>query len=395
MASGSGSRFWLVALLSSSTFATMTVAVMMGPVLIPLATEFHTSVAGAGQLAAVIGVSWGIIAPLVGPISDTYGRRKVALTGMSLMAIGVIAALLASNYWGLLIGRLVMGAGAGMIPPNAMATIADRFAAAERGRPVSLLISSTCLGYIVALPAIAALGEIGGWRLPFAVIASFLALDLVWHWLSFPRSAPSAQSLQFMAHFASIGRSVSFWLVLLANVLYRAASFAVVTYLVAFFVQSYGMKSGQAALPLACVGFGAMLGSFTGGYIAALAARLYWGAPGLAGGGLCVGVALTGGIAPWSTVLLGSVGMVLMTIFEPVSWVVTAELAGESRATANGLLASSNQLGILLGASVGGLVLAAGGFPLVGIFCIGVAAIGGAIVLGIGVRLRIARTAPA
>ena len=134
MASGSGSRYWLISLLSSSAFATMTVAVMMGPVLISLATEFHTSVAAAGQLAAVVGVSWGIIAPLVGPISDTYGRRKVALTGMSLMAIGVIGALLASNYWVLLVCRLVMGAGGGMIPPNAMATIADRFAAAERSQ---------------------------------------------------------------------------------------------------------------------------------------------------------------------------------------------------------------------------------------------------------------------
>jgi DHA1 family chloramphenicol resistance protein-like MFS transporter len=198
-----------------------------------------------------------------------------------------------------------------------------------------------------------------------------------------------------MAHFARIGRSVSFWLVLVANVLYRAASFAVFTYLVAFFVQSYGMKSGQAAFPLACVGLGAMLGSFLGGYIAGMAGRLYWGALGLAVGGLCVGVALTGGITPWFVVALGCIGMVLMTIFEPVSWVVTAELAGESRATANGLLASSNQLGIVLGASVGGLVLAAGGFPLVGVFCIGVAAVGGVIVLGIGVRLRIARPAPA
>ena len=395
MASGSGSRYWLISLLSSSAFATMTVAVMMGPVLISLATEFHTSVAAAGQLAAVIGVSWGIIAPLVGPISDTYGRRKVALTGMSLMAIGVIGALLASNYWVLLVCRLVMGAGGGMIPPNAMATIADRFAAAERGRPVSLLISSTCLGYIVALPAIAALGEIGGWRLPFAAIASFLALDLAWHWLAFPRSRPSSHSLRFMAHFARICRSVSFWLVLVANVLYRAASFAVFTYLVTFFVQSYGMKSGQAAFPLACVGLGAMLGSFLGGYVAGVAGRLYWGALGLAVGGLCVGVALTGDITPWSAVVLGCIGMMLMTIFEPVSWVVTAELAGESRATANGLLASSNQLGIVLGASVGGLVLAAGGFPLVGIFCVGVAAVGGAIVLGIGLRLRIAGPAPA
>jgi predicted MFS family arabinose efflux permease len=314
---------------------------------------------------------------------------------MSLMAIGVIAALLASNYWVLLVCRLVMGAGAGMIPPNAMATIADRFPATERGRPISLLISSTSLGYIVALPVVAALGEIGGWHLPFAAIASFLVLELVWHWLAFPRSAPPSQSLRFMAHFARIGRSVSFWLVLVANVLYRAVSFAVFTYLVAFFVQSYGMKSGQTALPLACVGLGAMIGSFVGGYVAGMAGRLYWGALGLAVGGLFVGVALTGGITPWSAVVLGCIGMVLMTIFEPVSWVVTAELAGDSRATANGLLASSNQLGILLGASVGGLILAAGGFPLLGVFCIGVAAVGGAIVLGIGVRLRFAKQAVA
>jgi DHA1 family chloramphenicol resistance protein-like MFS transporter len=368
---------------------------MMGPVLIPLATEFHTSVAGAGQLAAVIGVSWGIVAPLVGPISDTYGRRKVALTGMSLMAIGVIAALLVSNYWMLLVCRLVMGAGAGMIPPNAMATIADRFAASERGRPISLLISSTCLGYIVALPVIAALGEIGGWHLPFAAVASFLTLELVWHWLAFPRSAPRPQSLRFMAHLGRIGRSGPFWLVLVANVLYRAASFAVFTYLVAFFVQSFGMKSGQAALLLACVGLGAMLGSFLGGYVAGMAGRLYWGALGLAVGGLCVGVALSGGITPLPVVILGCIGMVLMTTFEPVSWVVTAELAGESRATANGLLASSNQLGVVVGASGGGLILATGGFPLVGVFCIGIAALGGAIVLGIGVRLRITKPAPA
>jgi predicted MFS family arabinose efflux permease len=394
MASAPGSRQWLVALLGSSTFATMTVAVMMGPVLLSIAAEFHTSVAGAGQLAAAIGISWGITAPLVGPISDTYGRRKIALTGVSLMTLGVIGALLAPSYWGLFVCRLVMGAGGAMIPPNAMATIADRYEPAERGRPVSLLISSTCLGYIVALPAIAGLGEIGGWRLAFAAVAGFLAADLLWHWREFPGGSLPAQPLRFMVHFAHIGRNTTFWLVLSANVLYRSVSFVVFTYLVAFFVQGYGMRSGQAALPLACIGLGALLGSLLGGWVAGMRSRLAWGALGLAIGGLCVGLALAGGVAPWTAVALGCAGMVSLTVFEPVSWVVTAELAGESRATANGLLATSNQLGIVLGASAGGLVLAAGGFPLVGICCIGVAAVAGAIVVGIGMRLRIGGPVP-
>jgi predicted MFS family arabinose efflux permease len=395
MPSASESRYWLVTLLSSSTFATMTVAVMMGPVLIPLAAAFGTSVAAAGQLAAAIGISWAIIAPLVGPISDTYGRRQVALAGMSLMTVGVIGALLAPNYWCLLASRLVMGAGAAMIPPNAMATIADRFDPADRGRPISLLISSSCLGYVVALPALATLSEIAGWRLPFTVVAGFLAAELLWHWVAFPARPPASRSLHFMVHFASIGRNATFWLVLAANVLYRSVSFAVFTYLVAFFVQAYGMRSGQAALPLASVGLGAMLGSFLGGWVAGTQNRLHWGALGLAVGGLCVGVSLAGGVDPWWAVGLGSAGLASLTIFEPVSWVVTAELAGESRATANGLLATSNQLGIVLGASAGGLALAAGGFPLVGIFSIGVAAVAAAIVIGIAVRLRVGTLARA
>jgi len=48
----------------------------------------------------------------------------------------------------------------------------------------------------------------------------------------------------------------------------------------------------------------------------------------------------------------------LLTVFEPVTWALMAELAGESRATANGMLETSNQLGATIGASVGGLVLA-------------------------------------
>jgi predicted MFS family arabinose efflux permease len=83
----------------------------------------------------------------------------------------------------------------------------------------------------------------------------------------------------------------------------------------------------------------------------------------------------------WLTVLVASAGAVLLTVFEPVTWVLTAELAGESRATANGMLATSNQLGAMTGASIGGVTFAFGGFSLVGFFCLG-AAIVAALVIG-------------
>ncbi len=66
------------------------VSLMLGPLLVVLADEFNTSVAVAGQLAAVTFVTWGITAPLVGPFSDTYGRRPVLLTGLAILSIGVL-----------------------------------------------------------------------------------------------------------------------------------------------------------------------------------------------------------------------------------------------------------------------------------------------------------------
>jgi predicted MFS family arabinose efflux permease len=55
----------LLLLLAPAGFLVRTVWLMLGPLLVELAAEFQTSVAVTGQLAAVIGLSWGITAPLV------------------------------------------------------------------------------------------------------------------------------------------------------------------------------------------------------------------------------------------------------------------------------------------------------------------------------------------
>ena len=75
-------------------------------------------VAATGQLAAVIGVPYGITAPLLGPVSDLFGRRGVGLARLVLMGVGILGSALAWNCWMLLTCRLITGVGAAMIPPN-------------------------------------------------------------------------------------------------------------------------------------------------------------------------------------------------------------------------------------------------------------------------------------
>ena len=76
--------------LSACFFLVMAVSLMMGPLLVDLADEFDTSLAVAGQFASANFIGWAIIAPLVGPISDSYGRRPIALTGLGLITLGLM-----------------------------------------------------------------------------------------------------------------------------------------------------------------------------------------------------------------------------------------------------------------------------------------------------------------
>ncbi len=376
----------LVALLSATLFLVRTVGMMMGPLLVALAAAFDTSLAATGQLTAAIGISWGITAPLVGPVSDVFGRRRVGLTGLLLMAAGTAGSALMWNYWGLLTCRLVTGVGAAMIPPNSMATIADHFPPARRGTPISILICASFFGVVVGTPLMAFLVEIGGWRLPFYVVGGLLAAvwGLQWYW--FPQRPRTAQAFSFVAHFKEACRSTGLWYVLAANAFYQTAAVGIFVYLVAFLIRTYGMTQGDTAIPLAVVGVGAMLGSLLGGYLASRPRRLTGSALALLLGGGSVCVALTVSLSHWMAILLCCAGALLLTVFEPVTLALTAELAGELRATANGFLATSNQLGVIGGASAGGFALALGGFPSVGLFCLAAAIASAAIVTALKLR---------
>ena len=80
-----------------------------------------------------------------------------------------------------------------MIPPNGMAAIADHFPPAQRGRPMSILISVSFFGPVLAIPGVALLGDLGGWRPPFGVVGGLYLVPWGLSWVWWPRQrSPSA-----------------------------------------------------------------------------------------------------------------------------------------------------------------------------------------------------------
>ena len=70
----------------------------------------------------------------------------------------------------------------------------------------------------------------------------------------------------------------------------------------------------------------------------------------------------------------------LARISSAVTPTLLLELAGNAQTTTTGLFTMSNQLGVFGGTALGGLMLAWGGFPRVGFFCLAVTVLAAAVI---------------
>ncbi len=136
-------------------------------------------------IAAYAGVQF-LAAPLLGALSDRFGRRPVIL--VSVLGLGcdyVFLALAPSLAW-LFVGRLIAGATSANVPA-ATAYIADVSSPEERSKRFGLIGATFGAGFVVG-PALG--GLLGTWdlRLPFYAAAGLSLLNFAFGLLVLPES---------------------------------------------------------------------------------------------------------------------------------------------------------------------------------------------------------------
>ncbi|HTX32831.1 MAG TPA: multidrug effflux MFS transporter [Solirubrobacteraceae bacterium] len=145
----------LIILGALSAFGPLTTDVYL-PALPQLAPHFHTTVASVQVTltACILGLAFGQV--LIGPVSDTVGRRRPLLAGLAVFTAASVACALAPTVWALDLGRLVQGlaGAAGLVIARAM--VRDLYEGLEAARFFSALGGVISLGPIVA-PAIGGL----------------------------------------------------------------------------------------------------------------------------------------------------------------------------------------------------------------------------------------------
>lgn len=136
---------------------------------------------------------------VTGPLSDSFGRKRVLLAGSALYCIASVWAYFAQSLEAVLLARVVQGIGAAGPRVVALAMIRDLY----EGRKMARLMSSVFLVFSI-VPALApAMGQViiwgTGWRGIFMAFLVFATISSLWVGLRQPESLPVADRRPFRA----------------------------------------------------------------------------------------------------------------------------------------------------------------------------------------------------
>jgi DHA1 family tetracycline resistance protein-like MFS transporter len=178
-------------------FATALMDIVAMGIMIPVLPNLVKSFVGgdtarAADYTMIFAVTWGLMqffaSPVMGMLSDRFGRRPVLLISIFGLGVDYMFMALAPTLGWLYVGRLINGVTSASFS-TANAYIADVTEPENRAKAFGLMGAAFGIGFVVG-PAI------GGWlgamslRLPFYVSAGLAMINWAYGWFILPESLP-------------------------------------------------------------------------------------------------------------------------------------------------------------------------------------------------------------
>jgi len=186
-------------------FVTLLIDVLGIGLLIPILPEFiahltHKHISEAtrdyGLLMAIYAGMQFVFSPLLGMLSDRYGRRPVLLLSLLFAGLDYVLMAMAPSLAWLYIGRIISGiTGANFTVANAY--IADVSPPEKRAANFGLVGAAFGAGFVIGPAAGGFLGQWGP-RLPFWVAAGLCFANLLYGWLILPESLKPENRRRFV-----------------------------------------------------------------------------------------------------------------------------------------------------------------------------------------------------
>lgn len=340
--------------------ASQAALVVLNPLLPDVARDFDVSVSTAGQLRTVSGLAAGIAALSTGLLATRVGLRGLLLAGITTLACGSLLSAAAPDLAELVVAQALTGIGIGVSYSAAIAATAEWAASADRSRVLALALLGPPLAWIVGMPVIGLVGEVS-WRVAWLVVPVSMAVTASVLLLMRPASPPATAraGLRTVLTYPGVAR----WSV---GELFAFSAWAgALVFMGALLVESYDLSTAATGLAL---GFGALVyvpGNLLFRRWVDAHARLLLVTLAISAAAT---VAVLGAFRPsvWFSVAVFSLLCFIAGGRTLAGSARGLGLAPELRLGVTGVRTAALQSGYFVGAAVGGVALAAGGYTALG-----------------------------
>jgi len=153
----------------------------MLPALPQIGAELTPDALNRAQLVVtsfILGLGIGTL--FTGPLSDSYGRKRVILIGSGIYIFGAALAWAAPTLELMIAARIVQGLGAAAARIVALAIVRDLYSGREMARLMSFVMMVFTLVPAISPLAGSVVIGIAGWRVIFACFAGFALISSLW-----------------------------------------------------------------------------------------------------------------------------------------------------------------------------------------------------------------------
>jgi predicted MFS family arabinose efflux permease len=360
-------------LLSAAGFTVLTTEFILVGLLPSLARDLGVSVSQAGLLVTLFAFAVAASGPFLTAYFSRFERKRLFIVVLLLFAASNLLAAMAPNLGVMALARLIPALGVPVFWALASETAVDLAGQERAGRAISVISFGVICATVIGVPTGTLIADAFGWRAAFVAlaIASVLKATLLFVFLPDSRSAQPQMKLrhQFLVlRDPRVGGHV------LLSVILFTGMFTAYTYLADMFERLAGFNGSVVGWALMAFGAVGLIGNTLGGRIVdrnPLVASLIFSVP------MAIGLVLVVPAVqslPLFAVTLALWGITQAALF-PVSHVRVMKSAPQASAFAASLNISGANLGIGVGAIVGGQVIDAVGVGGLGYAAAGIVAV--------------------
>jgi predicted MFS family arabinose efflux permease len=328
-----------------------------------LADYFHAGEAQVSLTVSATTLAVTVMAPFIGVVADVLGRRRIIVTALFLLTVPTALIGAAQSLDQIIVLRFVQGL---LLPPVfavAVAYIGDEFPPERIAAVTAIYTTGSVLGGFLSRFLAGWIGDLGGWRMAFFVLAALSLICAVAVAATLPReqrfvrAAGMPHSLTMMARHFRDRRLIATFAVGFGVLFTFVTLFTYINFYLA--APPFDLSAGWLGSLFVAYVFGIFTTPLTGPLVARLGRR---GLVLCAVASWALGAALT--LVPsLAAIFIGLVICACSGFFcQAVSTGYVAFAASQARSSAVGLYVTSYYLGGTIGAIIGGLAWRGGGW---------------------------------